>query len=86
LIGQSTPKAIADYFGGSNFLLNNQGTFRSAATVSVGTFLKPSNLIEYSPQAFKKLSQTLETLVKAEGLENSQANIQNRIHPPTFTE
>ena len=67
-LGQSTPKAIGDYLGGSSLLVSTEGTIRSASTVGVETFLKPSNLIQYSPIALKKLSQTLQILVQTEGL------------------
>jgi histidinol dehydrogenase len=67
-LGQSSPKAIGDYMGGNSLLVSTEGTLRSASSVGVETFLKQSNLIQYSPTALKKLSQTLQILVKAEGL------------------
>jgi len=67
-LGQSSPKAIGDYMGGNSLLISTEGTLRSASTVGVETFLKQSNLIQYSPIALKKLSQTLQILVKVEGL------------------
>lgn len=85
-IGQSTPKAIGDYLGGSSLIVSTEGTIRSASTVGVETFLKQSNLIQYSPSALKKLSQTLQILVQAEGLAAPMETIRLRNPNQKLTE
>lgn len=77
-LGHSSPKAIGEYFGGSSLLVSTEGSIRSASTVGVETFLKPSSLIQYSPNALKKLSQTLQGLVQAEGLVSPMETIRLR--------
>ncbi|ACK66653.1 Histidinol dehydrogenase [Rippkaea orientalis PCC 8801] len=74
LMGSATPKAIADYLGNSGMILPPSGIVRYASTLGVETFLKPSNLIQYSPTSLKKLSDTLQLLAEAEGfLANTEA-------------
>ena len=65
-MGYDTPKVIGDYFGGSAINLLGSGISRYASALSVETFLKQSNVIEYSSLALKKLRPTLEILSQTE--------------------
>ncbi|MDJ0660320.1 MAG: histidinol dehydrogenase [Crocosphaera sp.] len=79
LIGNRTPKAIADYLGHGGVILPPSGLIRYASSVGVETFLKPTHLIEYSPAALKKLANALEILALAEGLPASANAINLRL-------
>ncbi len=65
-MGYDTSKMIGDYFGGSAINLLGYGVSRYASALSVETFLKQSNVIEYSPLALKKLKPTLQSLADTE--------------------
>ncbi|GBF80296.1 histidinol dehydrogenase [Aphanothece sacrum] len=78
-IGSNTPKAVGDYLGSSGVILPPSGMVRYASAIGVETFLKPSSLIEYSPQALQKLSATLELLSLAEGFSASAEAIRLRL-------
>jgi histidinol dehydrogenase len=67
-LGTSTPATIGDYLGGSARFLSGGTTARYASALGVETFMKHSNLLQYSPVALKKISSTLEILAQAEGL------------------
>ena len=78
-IGSVTPKVVGDYLGSSGIILPPSGLVRYASAVGIETFLKPSNLIEYSPNALQKLAQTLELLSLAEGFPASAEAIRLRL-------
>lgn len=67
-LGTSTPMMLGDFFGGSAIAVATAGAVRYASALGVDTFMKHSNLIEYSPVALKKMSNTLQILAQAEGL------------------
>ncbi len=77
-VGSRTPKAIGDYLGSSGVILPPSGIVRYASKLGIETFLKPSNLIEYSPSALKKLSDTLQLLAQADGFSGSAEAVRTR--------
>lgn len=78
-LGNSTPKVVGDYLGGSSSILPTSGMARYASTVGVETFIKQANLIEYSPAALKKISSALQILAQTEGLPAAADSIRLRI-------
>lgn len=78
-LGNSTPRVVGDYLGGSSAILPTSGMARYASTVGVETFIKQANLIEYSPAALKKISSALQVLAQAEGLPAAADSIRLRI-------
>jgi histidinol dehydrogenase len=70
-LGTATPAMIGNYLGGSSSFLVNAATARYASALGVETFMKHSNLIQYSPVALKKISNSLQILAHAEGLFSS---------------
>jgi histidinol dehydrogenase len=78
-LGNSTPKVVGDYLGGSSAILPTSGTARYASTVGVETFMKQANMIEYSPAALKKISSALQILAQTEGLPAAADSIRLRI-------
>ncbi len=67
-LGNSTPEAVGDYLAGPNHTLPTSGAARYASALGVDTFMKHSSLIQYSPQALKKVSHAIQLLTEAEGL------------------
>lgn len=78
-LGNSTPKAVGDYLGGSPAILPTSGAARYASSLGVETFMKNSLLIQYSPLALKKMSNTIQILAQAEGLPSRADSIRLRI-------
>jgi histidinol dehydrogenase len=78
-LGNSTPKAVGDYLGGSSTILPTSGIARYASTVGIETFMKQAYTIEYSPTALKKISSALQVLAQAEGLPAAADSIRLRI-------
>jgi histidinol dehydrogenase len=78
-LGNSTPKAVGNYLGGSSAILPTSGMARYASTVGVETFMKQASLLEYSPAALKKISSALQILAEAEGLPAAADSIRLRI-------
>ena len=67
-LGSSSPEAVGDYLAGPNHTLPTSGAARYASALGVETFMKHSSLIQYSPQALKKVSSAIQLLTEAEGL------------------
>lgn len=78
-LGASTPKGVGDYLGGSVTGLPISGAARYASALGVETFMKSSNLVQYSPIALKKMSNMLEILARAEGFSALADSIRLRI-------
>jgi histidinol dehydrogenase len=67
-LGKSTPEAVGSYLAGPNHNLPTSGAVRYASALGVETFMKYSNLIEYSPEALQKVAGAIDVLAQAEGL------------------
>ncbi|MEI6380101.1 MAG: histidinol dehydrogenase [Cyanobacteriota bacterium ELA615] len=78
-MGYNTPQIVGDYFGGSAINLLGTGVARYASALSVETFLKQSNVIEYSAKALKKLVPSLEILSQADELLGEIDSIRARL-------
>jgi histidinol dehydrogenase len=78
-LGNSTPKTVGDYLGGSSVISPTSGMACYASTVGVETFMKRANLLEYSPAALKKISSALQILAESEGLPAAADSIRLRI-------
>ncbi len=78
-MGYSTPQVVGDYFGGSAVNLLGAGVARYASALSVETFLKQSNLIEYSSKALKKLIPSLEILSQGDTMRGSIESVRARL-------
>lgn len=53
-IGSYTPKAVADFAAGANHVLPTTGTSRFASALGVSTFLKATQIVEYTAEALEK--------------------------------
>lgn len=67
-IGENSPVSLGDYLAGSNHVLPTGGTARHSSGLSVHTFLKPQQLVEYSSTSLKAVNEKLEIFAKAEDL------------------
>jgi histidinol dehydrogenase len=77
-LGYSTPEAIGDYLAGPNHTLPTSGAARYASALSVETFMKHSSLIQYSPEALRKVAHSVDILATAEGLPSHAASVRMR--------
>ncbi len=67
-MGHNTPEAIGDYLAGPNHTLPTSGAARHASGLGVETFMKYSNLVEYSQAALVEVAEAIDALTAAEGL------------------
>ncbi len=80
-LGNSTPEAVGDYLAGPNHTLPTSGAARYASALGVETFMKHSSIIQYSPEALAKMSQSIDTLATAEGLHSHAESVRLRREP-----
>jgi len=67
-IGRFTPVSLGDYAAGSNHVLPTGGCACHSSGLSVQTFLRGINFVEYSKESFEKILPTVVTLANAEDL------------------
>ena len=67
-LGRFAPVSLGDYSAGSNHVLPTGGCACHSSGLSVQTFLKGVNFIEYDEAAFMDIAATVITLAKAEDL------------------
>lgn len=77
-VGQHSPVSLGDYLAGSNHVLPTGGAARFSSALGVHTFLRPQQLIEYTPQALEALSPQLTVFSEAEGLPAHGAAVRER--------
>jgi histidinol dehydrogenase len=68
-LGPWTPEALGDYAAGPNHTLPTGGTARFFSPLGVYDFYKRSSMLSFSRKGFLRLSNTVETIADAEGLE-----------------
>ena len=67
-MGRFAPVSLGDYSAGSNHVLPTGGCACHSSGLSVQTFLKGVNFVEYDEVAFKDIAATVITLANAEDL------------------
>jgi histidinol dehydrogenase len=67
-LGAHSPVSLGDYCAGSNHVLPTGGCARHSGGLSVGTFLKSMQIIEYGPEALAKVAANVVALAEAEDL------------------
>jgi histidinol dehydrogenase len=77
-VGPYTPVPLGDYAAGSNHVLPTAGAARHSAGLSVATFLRPVNIIEYDAAALAGIGEVVRTLAAAEDLPAHAAAIEVR--------
>jgi histidinol dehydrogenase len=67
-VGRTTPVSLGDYAAGSNHVLPTGGSARHSSGLSVQTFLKGVQVIEYDEPALAGIAAAVQTLAAAEDL------------------
>ena len=67
-IGEFSPVSLGDYSAGSNHVLPTGGCACHSSGLSVQTFLRGVNFIEYDEKSFKDIAQNVITLANSEDL------------------
>lgn len=80
-LGRYTPEAVGDYVAGPSHVLPTSGTARFSSGLSVFDFMKRTSIVGCSQEAFAKISQYVEVLATAEGLEAHALSITARKKP-----
>ena len=68
-LGQNSPEALGDYFAGANHTLPTSGTARFSSPLSVDDFVKKSQFIYYTKDAFAKVAHDIARFAREENLE-----------------
>ena len=66
--GRYCPEALGDYLAGPNHTLPTSGTARFSSPLSVDDFVKKSQFIYYTKEAFETVARDVDTFAKKEGL------------------
>src|SRR6185312_2852669 len=80
-VGPWSPVSLGDYCAGSNHVLPTGGCARHAGGLSVQTFLKGMQVIEYSAEALAGLATHVVALADAEDLPAHGAAVTARFRP-----
>jgi histidinol dehydrogenase len=67
-VGSHSPVSLGDYAAGSNHVLPTAGCARHSSGLSVSTFLKTMQIVEYTEDALAGVADTVRTLAEAEDL------------------
>lgn len=67
-LGHNSPEALGDYYAGANHTLPTMGTARFASPLSVEDFVKKSQYIYYTEDAFRKEAEDIVSFANHEGL------------------
>ena len=67
-MGKYCPEALGDYFAGPNHTLPTSGTARFSSPLSVDDFVKKSQYTYYTPDALKKVKDSVAYFADKEGL------------------
>lgn len=68
-VGDYTPEPVGDYIAGPNHVLPTAGAARFASALSVDNFVKKTNIIHYSKEAFRREAKDIIRLAEIEGLD-----------------
>jgi histidinol dehydrogenase len=84
-VGTWSPVSLGDYVAGSNHVLPTGGTCRHAAGLSVHTFLRPMQFIEYGEQDLRAVSAHVSAFAEAESLWAHGEAVAARFEAPAET-
>ncbi len=77
-VGPWAPVSLGDYAAGSNHVLPTGGCARHSSGLSVQTFLRGVQIIEYDEAALRDVADTVDTLARAEDLPAHSAAVRAR--------
>ncbi|MFC6904067.1 histidinol dehydrogenase [Halalkalicoccus tibetensis] len=78
-LGPHTPVAAGDYASGTNHVLPTNGLAKLTGGLSVEHFMRASTVQRLSPEGLDSLSDTIDTLTRAEGLEAHAESVAVRL-------
>lgn len=78
-VGPYTPEPIGDYVAGPNHVLPTGGTARFFSPLGVDAFLKASNVLKFSREAFDRAAPHTICLAESEGLSAHAQSIRVRL-------
>ena len=67
-LGRNCPEALGDYYAGPNHTLPTSGTARFSSPLSVDDFIKKSQFLYYTDEAFEKIAKDVDRFAREEGL------------------
>lgn len=67
-VGENSPVALGDYCSGSNHVLPTSGTAIFASALGVRSYMKMSQVVDYSHAGLMEVADHIETLAQAENL------------------
>ena len=67
-LGKYSPEALGDYFAGPNHTLPTSGTAKFSSPLSVDDFVKKSQYVYYTKEAFAKVADGIAAFAEKEGL------------------
>jgi len=77
-LGKYSPEPLGDYFAGPNHTLPTGGSARFSSALSVDDFVKKTQYIYYPEDELKKVSGSIASFARAEGLVAHAAAIEKR--------
>ncbi|MHB9154329.1 MAG: histidinol dehydrogenase [Endomicrobiales bacterium] len=77
-VGAKTPTAVGDYWAGPSHVLPTNGTARFSGGLSVSTFLKKINIIDYRRVEMTAIAPCIEKIAEAEGFEHHRRSVRMR--------
>jgi histidinol dehydrogenase len=81
-VGPHSPVSLGDYAAGSNHVLPTAGCARHSSGLSVSTFLKTVQIVEYTEEGLAGMAGTVQTLAEAEDLPAHAAAVSIRFPSP----
>ncbi|WP_284753738.1 histidinol dehydrogenase [Curtobacterium sp. ME-Dv--P-122a] len=77
-VGPSTPVSLGDYLAGSNHVLPTGGQARFGSGLSASTFLRPQQIVRYTPEALAEVAPHIVALSTEEQLPAHGAAVTER--------
>lgn len=77
-LGRYTPPAVADYVAGPNHVLPTGGSARFFSSLSVGDYVKISNIVHYTKEELTKAKDSIVRLAQIEGFDAHAKSAQSR--------
>ena len=78
-VGPWSPVSLGDYLAGSNHVLPTGGTARHASGLSVGSFQRVTQIVNYTREALARSAAALAALGGAEDLPAHVAAVRTRL-------
>ncbi len=74
-IGQYTPEAVGDYYGGTNHVLPTQGTARFSSGLTVGEFMRSAATVSYDKETLNNNADKIAVLAQVENMKAHKLSV-----------